>query len=236
MDTPKIHPTEISSPGSNLEGLLVECCKLQSLEGMQLVQEILERVLVEKGRYRDEEVDVFIPVTLFDKVLFGWVKLADKHTIALERMRDLMDTVVDEARDDITHLDRIEMSPGEDDTIPSQPTVYVFNTFLDGLAQAAKLSRGAAFLAESTIFHMKDLHAQKGWHTKPNTRSYTHVIRAFGNAWHPNAGEKAIAILEHVHQEHQSELVAYQAKHGVKYDEKDVSTTTPKIVTVDHTR
>ena len=232
MDTPKIHPAEICNRDSDLEKLLIECCKLQSLEGMQLAQEIMERVTVEKGRYRDEQIDVFIPVTLWEKVLFGWAKLAKKQAIALERMRDLMDTIIEEATADEKSWKGTE-TPSE--TPPSQPTVYVFNTFLDGLAEAAFLAQGAALIAESTIFNMKDLHAKKDWHTKPNARSYTFAIQAHANSWHPKSDVNAVNILRHVRSEHKIEAAVYKRKHGVDYDENKLSATTPKIVAVDAT-
>eukprot|EP00977_Amphora_coffeiformis_P008185 scaffold1828_cov169-Amphora_coffeaeformis.AAC.24 len=234
MDTPKIHPAEISTRRSDLENLLAACCKLQSLEGMQLAQEIMERVLVEKGRYLDENIEVFIPVTMWEVVLFGWAKLARKQAIALERMRDLMDIIVEEGKVDQNHLKKTGMPDGIE-IPPSVPTAAIFNTFLHGLTQAAFLSQGAAMIAESTIFEMKGLHTKKGWHTKPNARSYTYVITAHANSWHPKSGENAANILRHVRAEHKIEAAAFKRKRGVEYDVAMVNTTTPRIVTVDAT-
>lgn len=234
MDTPKIHPTEISTRASDLENLLTECCKLQSLEGMQLAQEVMERVMVEKGRYCDEQIEVFVPVTLWEVMLFGWAKMAKKQAVALERMRDIMDIIVEEGKNDQNRLIDIAMPDGIE-TPPSQPTVYVFNTFLNGLSQASFLHQDAAIIAESTIFDMKDLNTKIGWHTKPNVRSYTYVITAHANSWHPKSGENVANILRHVRSEHKIEVAAFKRKRGIDYDETKVNTTTPKIVTADAT-
>lgn len=232
MDTPNIHPTEITLPNSNLAALLTECCKMKNLEGMQLAQEIMDRILVEKGRYRDEEVDVLVPARMWQIVLYGWVQLAATNAVALGRMRDLMDTIIQEAKADVGHLKKLKLF-NEDEIGPSQPTVDTFNTFLEGLAQAAITSRGAAMIAEQTIFDMKNYNTRFGWHTKPNTRSYTYAIKAHANSHHPKSGEKAIAILRHVQADHKAEAAAFREKRGVEYSQENLSTTAPKIVTAD---
>lgn len=233
METPLLHPAEIHIGSSSLDNLLVECCKLGNLEGMQLATEIMERVMVEKGRLRDEGVSLSVPARLWERVLFGWVKMADKQVVALERMRDLVETVVEEAKSDMK-IPKDEETGNE--PCASQPDVAFFNTYLRGLAEASKLSPGAALLAESTIFDMKDFYRQRGWHTKPNTRSYTFVITAHSKSGHPQAGERAVNILRHVQKEHETEAASYPKKFGMKYDEAIViNTTSPKIVTADST-
>lgn len=229
-DAPKIHPAEITQ--GRLADLLTECCKLKSLEGMQLAQEIMDRILVEKRRYRDEEVDVFVPVELWSVILFGWVKIASSNDMALDRMIDLMKTIIGEAKADENHLKKLGMF-NADESIPSQPTVNTFNTFLEGLAQASRLIPKSALIAEETIFDMKDYNNRLGWHTKPNTRSYTYVITAHAKNKHPKAGERAIMILRHVQAEHEAEAEAFMKKRGVKYNKENVNTTTPMIVTAD---
>ena len=235
MDAPQIHPTEIENVGSNLQNLLVDCCKLRNIQGMQLANEIMERLLVEKGRYRDQRVDVFIPVKLWETVLFGWTKLAKKEVVALERMKDLISTVITEAKADFKYLQTKDLLPNDGKALPSQPTVEIFNTYLKGLAEASRLSPAVALTAEATIFEMKDYHSQLNWHTKPNTRSYTFAITAHANSWHPKSGERAVAILRYVQNEHDMEKAAFLEKRGFEYEEDKINSTTPKIVTADAT-
>jgi hypothetical protein len=258
MDAPTIHPAEVlvsakrRHGSSNLQALLVDCCKLQTLAGMQLAHEVMERVLVEKERRHNDNdgVRLCVPVDWWEKLLFGWVQLANREKIAMERMSDLMASMLAEAKADgalllVVGQQGAEQHGTEDDTVQgttidadappvSQPTVDIFNTHLQGLAKAASLSPRAALHAEECIFAMKDFYDKQGWHTQPNARSYTHAISANANSWSKQAGDRAVAILRHVQAEHENQAVAYQNKYGVPY-KKGSRFNKHRIVTTDAT-
>jgi hypothetical protein len=234
MDAPKIHPKEMDNVDSNLCSLVIMCCKMRSLEGMQLVTEIMERILVEKERCRQAElVNVVIPVKLWEKVLYGWVNLTRRHTFAVERMLAVMETVIQQAEEDELQRNQANLDA---EGLPSFPDVSIYNTLLKGLAQAGPLSPGSAALAQKTLQDMKDLHEKKGWHVKPNTRSYTLAIEAQANSKDRFSGERAAAIFEQVKQEHKEQVKAYQERKGVEYQKHMTKTMLHgKIVEADAT-
>jgi len=114
-----------------------------------------------------------------------------------------------------------------------QPTVATYNTILRGLAQVAKKDADAAFMAEDALTEMMENYKEKGWQTKPNTRSWTHVIQAHGNSGLIGAGDRAENLLKRIKELHVEERERYEAKHGQLYNLEDLSQNVHQIVTPD---
>jgi hypothetical protein len=254
VDSPWIHPAEFRVD-SDLHELLLECCRLQSIQGQQMAQEIMERLLWEKTRLNNQQKEeegesaaaavVYIPERFWQNLIFGWSKLAGKLRVARLHMQENLQSAIEAAKEDYRRDQDSRTSAGQstddeadyeydlssDRNSSSEPTVELFNTFLLGLARAAKISPGAAMQAESTHFDMMEYHERFGWHTKPNTRSYTHVINAHVNSRHKASGGRALDILNHVKQMHETERQAYLDRVGIAYHERGPNH--PRIVTPD---
>jgi hypothetical protein len=241
VEAPRLHPGDLDS--GEIVDLISQCCRLNSVEGMQLAQEILDRLLVEKRRWKAKDVVVEMPVSTIQTIMYGWALLCSSSNIARDRMNDLLTLVVDEAKHDTeTRVEMAELQDSEegteverqhDGTPSSEPTVQVFNTYLQGLSNAAKLSPQVALEAEATLYGMMGYHRSQGWHTKPNSRSYTHVITAFANSGLSDAGDRALGILRRMQEVHTVEKEQYMIDYGMPYDPLQPSTNRRKIVTAD---
>lgn len=205
----KIHKADFHAV--EMKKLLEDCCKKGSLEGMEEAHSILERLYVEKRNEQklDPTSGYSIDQSFISTVLFGWVNLATKLRVAQVRMRELLDTAIDEVK----HDSKVNPSINKFGTI----TVQTFNTYLQGLANAAVNNPQAAIAAEATLYEMDHLHRSLQWHTKPNARSYGLVIHAFSRTRHRNAGDRALNVLRRLQQQYQVELKVYEEKFGTPY-------------------
>jgi hypothetical protein len=265
LDSPWIHAAEFRVD-SELHVLLLKCCRLQSLPGLQMAQQIMERLLLEKTRLNAQQqeqsyttpsattatssddtfvVDVCIPERFWQNVIFGWSKLAGKLRVTRRHMKDNLVSAIEAAKSDWTrrksrdqaaavHKDgAVHSGGGDSDRLrnSSEPTLEIFNTFLLGLSRVAKQEPGAAMQAEQTLFDMMEYHEKFGWHTKPTTKSYSLVINAHVNSRHKTADYRALAILNHVKQLHETEKLQYMDRFGIAYHERGPNH--PRIVTPD---
>jgi hypothetical protein len=241
VEASRLHPGDLDS--GEIFDLIDQCCRLNSVEGMQMAQEILDRLLVEKRRWKDKGLVVQVPVGTLQTILYGWSVLCSSSLVARDRLNELLTLVVDEAKHDTeTRAEMIklqeseegaEAEPQHDDAPSSQPTVQVFNTYLQGLSNAAKLSPSVALEAEAALYDMMEYHRSQGWHTKPNSRSYTHVITAFANSGLSDAGDRSVGILRRMQQVHSAEKEQYMIDYGVPYEPLHPTTNKRKIVTAD---
>jgi hypothetical protein len=113
------------------------------------------------------------------------------------------------------------------------PTVYVFNAYLIGLGNASKITPQAALDSEAILYDMIEYNRTMGWHTKPNTRSYTHVIMAYANTKHVAAGRRAYKILQQMKAVHDAEKDAYEEKYEQPYNYTHPKENKHQIVTLD---
>lgn len=230
---------------TTLESLMRECCRKQqgsSLVGLQMAHDILDRLFVEKRRLLEEErAVVTIPSRLIQMVVFGWAVISDQRNVAFFRMKELLQLAVEQASIDRRIFEKALADPesftlgsGQSLNPPlSQPDVDLYNTYLVGLVQAAKSHARAAITAEGVLQEMNRYHKELGWHTRPNTKSYGHVIAAWGNTSTPEAGARALAVLRSLQHAHNEQAVEYERDHGVPYDEKNPSNNKRKIATAD---
>lgn len=226
VEAPRLHPADLASP--LIADLVEQCCRLQSIEGMQAAQEIVDRLLVEKRRWKAQDVLVYVPASTLQLILYGWAVLCSSNDIALLRMKEVLVLVIEEAKEDTPSETR------DDNEAPSSlPTVQLFNTYLQGLANAAKLSPNVALETATMLDDMVEYHATLRWHTKPNSRSFTHTITAFANSRRPDAGDNAIHILRRMQREHAAEKESYLEEYGVPYNTLEPSSNVKRIVTAD---
>jgi len=234
--------------------VLVEtACRQQGFFGMQLAHNILDRCLAEK-RYLDtnnnnnnntndsdnNQTMVHVPLDLFKTILYGWSSIATRGKIAVMRMREIMDRVLEVAQHDHKRL----MKPREaknisDDandtatTAPLVPNTDLYNTYLMGLRNASRVSRPAAASVIAVLDEMTSLRKKYGWHIKPNTKTYTLVISALANSGLNDAGDRAERVLRRMIQVHGTEKERYLQQYGVPYDTADPANNRRRIPTPD---
>jgi hypothetical protein len=236
LEIDTLHPADIVHP--MMKDLIQQCCGRTSsssssssnrgskhynsnnynnnnnmtLEGLQRGQEVLDRCLVEKRRYQmTTQMKLFIPQALIQTILFGWCKVAQHEFVAQARMKEIVQLAIEEGkRDDLFLHTTLDIPRTKRIAAEVFPTVNLFNTYLLGLGQASKMSPQAALDGEAMLYDMIDYHKLYGWHTKPNTRSYTHVIVAYANTQHVGAGRRAYKILQQMKTIHNAEKEVYE--------------------------
>ncbi len=231
--------------------LIKACGKLNSFEGMKRAQEILDRLIEEKKYVNNSEeykATVVIPDRPFKMVMYGWANLCRKVKFAPQRMREVLDLMTQEAEYDKKTRDAIAVSRIQDATeknsddnthednfagLSCEPTVDIYNTLLQGLSLAAKRSIQAAIEAEQALSKMDKMHRNRGWHTKPNTRSYSLVLNAYANSKHATAGDRAEGVLRDMMERHVYEKEEYLEEYGIEYNVSDDDLNERKIVTPD---
>jgi predicted RNase H-like HicB family nuclease len=242
-----LHPRDIILASVDL---IRESGKLNSFEGMQHAHDILDRILEEK-RHVNEQGDrsvVVIPEKVFKTLMYGWSNQAKHVKLAPQRMREILDLMIEEAEyDEQIKSERMKVSVKDTDEdgvfdqeqdnifaeLSCQPTVAIYNTLLQGLAEASHRSFAAAGEAEDLLRKMDKIHRNRGWHTKPNQRSFSLVINAFARTCHETAGDRAEAVLRRMIDYHAREKEAYLEETGVDYNLFDASSNKRAIVTPD---
>jgi hypothetical protein len=234
-----MHPLDIKLASVDL---IRECGKMKSFEGMKLAHDILDRILEEKhfvnnGSSNGFQSLIFITQRPFKVLMYGWANLCQKVTLAPQRMREILDLMIQEAEYDDKILRELK-SGGADKEVLSdlqscEPTVDIFNTLLQGLVQASFRSVAAAGEAEKVLTRMMRQNHKRKWHTKPNSKSFTLAISAYSKTRHVSAGKRAEAILRRMIQYHEQEMALYQEETGVAYDPYEVINNKRRIVTPD---
>ncbi|KAG7348945.1 PPR: pentatricopeptide repeat domain containing protein [Nitzschia inconspicua] len=238
--------------------LIKQCGKLHSFEGMKYAQDILDRLIEEKRHVNANNTwpVMVVPDRPFQYVMYGWANLCRRVPFASQRMREVLDIMIQENADDKETKERIlkeRSKPASDDDtdnqnpiltsedttedlfadISCQPTVSTYNTLLQGLSQAAMRSIQAAIEAEEVLSVMEKMHRNRGWHTKPNTRSYSLVLNAFAKCRHDSAGERAEKVLREMIRRHEQDMEAYRAEYQEDYDLHTVENNRRRIVSPD---
>ena len=200
--------------------IMRKSCKMQS--GVEDARLLLNRMLQEKqvsGRV--------VPAKAFEILLFGWTKIAKREPErAVQAMMELIELMGKEDEYD-------QLNARADSTDSCQPTVQTYNTVLRGMAEAATFLPSAAREAEQLLEVMESRYRERGWHTRPNTRSYTHVITAYGNMRRYESGDRAQAVLDRMLHVSKLELEAYKATYGVPYNTEDLTQNVKRIVLPD---
>eukprot|EP00536_Pseudo-nitzschia_multiseries_P007417 jgi/Psemu1/195623/e_gw1.175.82.1 len=218
--------------------LMRECGKLNSFEGMKNAQEILDRIIEEKKFVNESEDDlplIVIPDRPFKQVMYGWANMCQKVKVAPQRMREVLELMIEEAEYDKT-IRKTVGDPQVKNTASRtscEPTVDIYNTLLQGLSQAAARSIQAAIEAEHVLKIMDKANRNRGWHTKPNTRSYSLVLNAYNKSRHATGGDRAESVLRTMIERHEYEKNEYLEEYGVEYNIFDPDPYRRKIVTPD---
>jgi hypothetical protein len=231
LDAPSLHPADLIHP--KMEELLKECCMLGTLQGLQFGQDIVDRLLVEKRRFHVLDYKVFVPERLLRILLYGYATVASKEVVAQSRMREILQQGIDEGKVDRAFLQKFDPPITKRMASEIFPTTNFFNTYLLGLGNAARMTPQAALDSEAVLHQMVELNRSLEWHTKPNTRSYTHVIVAYSNTGHVAAGRRAYKILETMKSVHAAEKEVYETKYGIPYNYKNPTQNKYRIVTPD---
>ena len=235
-----LHPLDIVLTSVEL---IREAGKRRSFEGMKYAHDVMDRIIEEKhyaNSQRSEDGStpppyaIVIPERTFEVLMYGWSNLCRKVPIAPQRMREVLDLMIQEAEyDEALRKEReeegyplpdptnVSIRRGKDEEqqlqsnmdpatmfagLSCQPTVGIYNTLLNGLAQASYRSIASANEAEDVLRRMERLSRGKGWHVKPNTKSFMTVITAFSRTKHPSAGERAEGILRRMIQYQEKQL------------------------------
>jgi hypothetical protein len=241
-----LHPLDITLASVDI---IRECGQLKSFEGMSYAHDVLERLLEEKRHVNSNATRSFIriPERVFQTVMYGWAKLGREApaSFAPQKMREVINLMIQEADYDEQvrseqekegHAKRGSVESTRwhpDKDLSGRPTVTIYNTLLQGLAEVSYRSIAAAIEAATLLDTMDKIHQQRGWHTKPNTRSFTLVINAFARTKHPTSGSRAEAVLRTMIDYHRKEKERYAEAIGVEYNTKDPALNKRKIVTPD---
>lgn len=213
------------------------CCRHKDFDGMKRAHDILERCLAEKrqldsNRSSPVQGPFFVPYMLFQKILYGWAIMAPTGEASRHRMRELVDLLVQVAREE-KEIFKDGYTGKSPEGFRLQPTTHTYNTYLAGLRNAASWSGKAAATAGTVLDEMINNHRKHGWHTKPNTRTYSLILNAFGNSTYKDSGRIAEKYLRRMQKAHQEGKEEYLADHGVPYNTKDPAANKRKIVTAD---
>ena len=241
--------------------LIKSCGRQKSFEGMKNAQDILDRLIEEKKYVNSlEETTIFviIPDRPFKMVMYGWANMCRTISFAPQRMREVLDLMIQEAEDDKNlkgNLSRIEGQASNSDHdcnnnfegidshiniqydvyagLSCEPTVDIYNTLLQGLSEAASRSIQAAIEAEHVLSKMNKMNMTRGWHTKPNTRSYSLVLKAYANCRHVTSGDRAESVLRDMIERHEHEKLEYFEQYGKEFDTANTELNNRMIVTPD---
>jgi hypothetical protein len=176
-----------------------------------------------------EVLDLMIQEDQYDKdVQKEWEKV--KATISLNKNKDTLDDDSVDSDSDVNTDRKVEDDFGERGC---EPTVDIYNTLIQGLSNAAKKSIASAIEAEGVLSTMDKMYRTRGWHTRPNTRSYSLVLGAYANTRHATAGDRAETVLRDMTSRFVLEKQAYEEEYGVEYSLHDSSQNKRRIVTPD---
>eukprot|EP00934_Nitzschia_sp_Nitz4_P003647 Nitzschia sp. Nitz4//scaffold55_size114948//52534//54993//NITZ4_003899-RA/size114948-processed-gene-0.42-mRNA-1//1//CDS//3329554524//3637//frame0 len=253
----QLHPLDIVL--TSIE-MMRECGKKNTFEGMKFAHDIMDRILEEKhflNQQNEENPEkmsytIVVPERAFEVLMYGWANLCRKVSFAPQRMREVLDLMIQEAEYDeaIRHqLMRQGIEPPVEsvsgkkhsDVSPEamfanmscQPTVGIYNTMLQGLGQASYRSIQAAIEAEDLLKSMGRISKRRGWHTKPNTKSFMLAIQAYARTKHVTAGERAEGVLRRMIKYNEQELAAYAEETGTEYDLTNPANNVRRVVTPD---
>jgi hypothetical protein len=234
-----MHPLDIKLASVDL---IRECGKMNSFEGMKYAHDVLDRILEEK-RYAHQSDNnnrslVLLSERPFQVLMYGWANLCQSVPLAPQRMREVLDLMIQETEYDERIKREFKSTFKLDDeafaNLPScEPTVDIFHTLLQGLVQASFRSIAAASESEKVLSAMIGRNRKRGWHTKPNTKSFTLAMAAFSKTRHGSAGDRAEAILRRMVKYHEQEKELYYEETGMEYDLHDPSSNKRRIVTPD---
>ncbi|CAB9512768.1 Pentatricopeptide repeat-containing protein [Seminavis robusta] len=188
-----------------------------------------------------------VPLKMFQTILYGWATLAKHQTkAAMTRMRQTLDQLLFTVRQEQERFGSQQHTTTAQNSsyyqqVALRPTTDIYNTYLSGLNFASRHNSEAAKMAEELLHEMTQYHSQFGWHTKPNTRSYTLALcaRVHSPFDVKSAGRHAERILRKLQRAHQQERKRYQQHYGHEYDTQHPSNNklqipTPDVVVYDY--
>ncbi|KAI2506621.1 endonuclease [Fragilaria crotonensis] len=186
--------------------LITESCKLGTLDGLQQAQAILNRILLEKRVTKG----MMIAGAPFEALIYGWVRKADATSPA--KMIELLRLMETEHQYDLDHFESSDGDVESSSESSCAPTTETYNTILIGLARAAERDIHAALTADNLVDEMIRNFKTRGCPTKPNNKTFTHLLKAHGNTRLTGAADHAERILMRVKAIHQEEKQAYETK------------------------
>lgn len=249
MECPELRPDDFSRC-SVVYDIIKRCCELRTMHGVQLAQDVLDCLLYHRKVLKSKNRIVCLDTDIIQMVLYAWALLADKHSISQNRMKELIMFAVNSAlfpdgKDiDVSFAINVKLRSKFDSSSKAQsqtnlarttnPTRSLFNTYLLGLANAAKLTPQAAVRAESILSDMTYYHDTYRWCTDPNTRSFSYVIQAYANTkGQPEFAQKAYSVLCKMWKVHEIESRQYFYDYGIQYNAAEPLTNKRRVVTPD---
>lgn len=243
LDVGTLHPDDVTH---GLVRLIKDCCMLQTEASMEVAKGLLQR-LVEEKRYinatllRELNGDgadnaaeegwgepLVIAHLPFHVIMYGWARLSGRGYFknGPAKAREIIDWMVKEDEYDnqmISDLNALQ-DIGKDDEVKTpraggcQPTAATFNTLLTAYVNSSAQERGAGLRAEQLLDEMLDLHDEKGWHCKPNSRSFGLVLNAHAKSSRFHSAKSALATLSRMKDAHEYERERYEKEVGRPYD------------------
>mmetsp|Transcript_36714 Transcript_36714/g.80288 ORF Transcript_36714/g.80288 Transcript_36714/m.80288 type:complete len:946 (+) Transcript_36714:133-2970(+) len=167
-----------------------------------------------RGRYRDG------PSKVSD--IMGWMATEDEY-----------DRQVWDSLEELLPPPRHGSDSGSSNRDSCQPTTASYNTLLTAYVYASKQNRLAGRAAEDVLKRMMQLNQERGWHTKPNTKSYGLAISVHARSDRYKSARFAEYVLNDMKARHETERERYENEVGRPYDVRHPSNNAWQIVTPD---
>jgi len=208
----QLHPLDVKYTAMHI---LKDCCKLNTMIGMEKSLLILNRLLREKRRKNESVLSepqgdnsaqrmIVIPRYTFHIVMYGFVQLASKNKKAIGQCNDLLQRMWDEYSYDTQYQDLFQQKMGENiDSLQNisssscRPTVHDYNTLLTAHAYGTKwdpqnLPKEAEKIVLSTMISLSQTYPD----LFPDLTSFHQLIKCHSNSGTYNSGQSAQSILE----------------------------------------
>ena len=185
----------------------------------------------------------------FHILAHGWARMCGRGSYrdGPDKVSDVMDWMAREDEYDRHIWDSLEQllphrQQGEDsdqrmhssnNKDSCQPTTASYNTLLTAYVYASKQNRRAGRAAEDVLKQMTQLNKERGWHTKPNTKSYGLAISAHAKSDRYKSARFAEYVLNDMKARHEADRERYEDEVGRPYDVHHPSNNAWKIVTPD---
>ena len=219
LSTPlgQLHPLDMKYTCLHILG---DCCKLNTIIGMEKSMLILTRLLNDKKKKNDRllhhngdlqtipptplqnpsQLLTIVPRYPFHLVMYGFVQLAGKNKLAVEQCKTLLQLMWEEYTYDTQQQDSLRQHTSSlsilEDASSCRPMLHDYNTLLTAFAYATKwdpnnIPKEAEKMVMSTMIQLSHTYPD----LFPDTTSFNKVIQCYANSSTYHAGHSAQSVL-----------------------------------------
>lgn len=213
---------------------------------VQKAEEVLCRLLEEKRFVNNDSTRsaILLSGKLFETIIFGWGKVAERGPQGMERMRVILEQMKREHESDLAlQLDQpgrkvltlsdLDLYLEQVENMGCQPTTHTFNTYLVGLQYAAKAFPYEVKNQVSNLLdEMEYLGKMRGYRTLPNAKTYTQLLTILATT-KLRVDIDAMKVFRRMKDASRDALEAYNQKYETPYNFADPTANKHQIVTPD---